>query len=105
MASFSSIIKKMFGSKAERDLKAIQPILIKILESYQRIDKLSDDDLRGEAFKIRKIISDRIAEDEGKKKALRGQLEDITISAEEKEKLATEVDKLSKKVDEQIEAV
>ena len=33
MASFSGILKKMFGSKAERDLKQLQPILNKVLES------------------------------------------------------------------------
>ena len=95
----------MFGSKADRDMKAIQPILTKILASYERIDKLSDDDLRAEAQRIKGVIADRIAVNEAKKKSLRAQLEDITISADEKEKLATEVDNLTKKIDEQIEAV
>ena len=60
MASFSGILKKMFGSKAERDLKQLQPILNKVLESYQRIDKLTDDQLREESGKIRQTIADRI---------------------------------------------
>ena len=95
----------MFGSKADRDMKAIQPILTKILASYERIDKLSDDDLRAEAQRIKGVIAERIAVNEAKKKSLRAQLEDINISADEKEKLATEVDNLTKKIDEQIEAV
>ena len=105
MASFSGILKKMFGSKAERDLKQLQPILNKVLESYQRIDKLTDDQLREESGKIRQTIADRIRDNEAQKKSLRMQLEDINISAEEKEKLATEVDRLVKKIDEQIEEV
>ena len=105
MVSFTGFLKKMFGSKADRDMKAIQPILTKILASYERIDKLSDDDLRAEAQRIKGVIADRIAVNEAKKKSLRAQLEDITISADEKEKLATEVDNLTKKIDEQIEAV
>ena len=105
MASFSGILKKMFGSKAERDLKQLQPILNKVLESYQRIDKLTDDQLREESGKIRQTIADRIRDNETQKKSLRMQLEDINISAEEKEKLATEVDRLVKKIDEQIEEV
>lgn len=105
MASFSGILKKLFGSKADRDLKLIQPILDKTLEAYKRIDILSDDELRGEAVKIRKIISDRIANSEAKKKELRGKLEDMTLAPDEKERIATEVDKLAKRIDEQIEEV
>ncbi len=95
----------MFGSKADRDMKAIQPVLTKILAAYEKIDKLSDDDLRAEAQRIKGVIAERIADDEAKKKSLRQQLEDLTISADEKEKLATEVDNLAKKIDEQIEKV
>ena len=95
----------MFGSKADRDMKAIQPILTKILSVYERIDKLSDDELRAEAQRIKGVIADRIAGDETKKRALRQQLEDMNISADEKERLATEVDNLAKKIDEQIEEV
>ena len=105
MVSFSGFLKKMFGSKADRDLKEIQPILSKILDAYKRIDTLSDDDLRAETVRLKGVISGRIADNEAKKKALRGQLDDVNISADEKEKLATEVDKLTKKVDEQIEEV
>lgn len=105
MVSFSGFLKKMFGSKAERDLKAIQPILSKILSSYERIDKLSDDDLRAESLRIKSVIAERIAADEAKKRSLRQQLEDVNISADEKEKLATEVDALAKRIDEQIETV
>ena len=105
MVSFSGFLKKIFGSKADRDMKAIQPILTKILAAYEKIDKLSDDDLRAEAQRIKGVIADRISANEKKKKGLREQLEDMGITADEKEKLATEVDNLAKKIDEQIEEV
>ncbi len=105
MASFSGILKKLFGSKADRDLKQIQPILDKTLEAYKRIDILSDDDLRQETVRIKQIISGRIEDNEAKKKELRRSLEDMTLSPEEKERIATDVDKLTKRVDEQIEEV
>ncbi len=102
---FSDLLKKMFGSKADRDLKEIRPILNKALAAYEQIEKMSDDQLRAEAQRIKKVIADRIAADEAKKKELRGRLEDMTLSADEKERIATEVDKLTKKIDEQIEVV
>src|SRR5574344_993161 len=105
MGSISTILKKMFGSKAERDMKQIKPLLDKILSIYPSIDKLSDDELREATLKIKKTISDYVAEERAKKRELREKLEDINISAEEKEQLASEVDKLTKKIDEKIEEV
>ena len=105
MASFNKLLQKLFGSKAERDMKQIRPILDKVLASYSRIDTLSNDELRAESEKLKKIIADRIAKDETRKHELRAQLEDVNIAPEKKEALATEVDKLTKKIDEEIEVV
>ncbi|MDD3523060.1 MAG: preprotein translocase subunit SecA, partial [Bacteroidales bacterium] len=105
MASLINVIGKIFGSKADRDLKQLTPYLEKIKKEYDRIDKLDHDALRAETQKIRQIILDHIAEDEKAKAALREQLEDVEIEIERKEELATEVDKLTKKIDEKIEEI
>ena len=105
MASVINIIGKIFGSKADRDLKQLTPYVDKILREYERIDKLDHDELRLETEKIRQIIRDHIEEDEKAKAALREQLEDVEIEVDKKEALATEVDKLTKKIDEKIEEV
>ena len=105
MASINGFLKKIFGSKAERDMKQIRPVLEKVLAAYDRIDKLSDDGLRAETERIKGVIHSKIAADEERKKSLREQLEDVTIPVEKKEALATEVDKLTKKIDEEIEEV
>ena len=44
--SLASVIGKLFGSKSERDYKAVKPTLDKILAIYPEIDALSDDDIR-----------------------------------------------------------
>ena len=103
MASIGKILQKMFGSKAEKDMKQIRPILEKVLESYKRIDTLSDDELRAETARIKQYVADKIAEDELTKKNLREQLESVDIDIEKKEDIATEVDKLAKVIDEKIE--
>ena len=103
MALITGLLKKFFGTKADRDLKEIQPYVEKIHEAYQRIDKLTNDELRQETLRLRGVIAERIAEDEGRKKELRSRLEDVMIDVTEKEALATEVDKLTKRVDELIE--
>jgi len=105
MASFSDILKKLFGSKADRDMKEIRPILEKVLAAYDRIDKFSDDELRMEAERLKLNIRERISKDEARKAECRAQLQSVNILPEEKEKLAGEVDKLTKKIDEEIEVV
>ncbi|MBR4586279.1 MAG: preprotein translocase subunit SecA [Bacteroidales bacterium] len=100
--SFASIIGKIFGSKADRDYKAVKPTLDKILAVYPEIDALSDDALRERSAALRahlqeveKPFEDRIAE-------IKLELDkDIPIA--EKEKLAGESDKLVKDEDEAIE--
>ena len=101
---FADIFKKIFGTKAERDLKQLQPILAKVLEAYDSIDSLSDDDLRAKSAELRQIIRDRIAEDEARIAEIRQELEK-DIALDEKEALATESDRLVKKVDDEIEQV
>jgi len=105
MAFITDVLKKFFGTKSERDIKEIQPYVDKALAAYTRIDKLSHDELRDESTKLKKIIADRIAADEERKKSLRARLDDVMIDVTEKEQLATEVDKLTKKIDEAIEEV
>jgi preprotein translocase subunit SecA len=99
-----NIIKSIFGSKEQRDIKALKPILAQVLESYDRIDKLSDDQLREETNRLKKIIRDDKAADEGKLEDLKKQLEDVSLDSETKEKVATESDEVVKKIDEDIEA-
>ena len=102
--ALAEIFRKMFGSKADRDLKQLQPILNKVLEAYKTVDALSDDELRAKSAELRQIIRDRIAADENRIAEIKADLEK-DIPLDEKESLATESDKLVKKVDEDIEAV
>ena len=42
---FTDLFKKIFGTKAERDLKQLRPMLDKVLAAYETIDKLDNDQL------------------------------------------------------------
>ena len=102
--SFTDVFKKIFGTKAERDLKQLQPILQKVLAAYPEIDSLSDDQLREKSAELRGVIRERIAKDEDRIAQIKEELEK-DIPLDQKEALATESDKLVKKVDEDIEKV
>ncbi|MBR5723936.1 MAG: preprotein translocase subunit SecA [Bacteroidales bacterium] len=100
--SFASVIGKIFGSKSERDYKAIKPTLDKILAVYPEIDALSDDDLRARSAALRAKLREVEAPFEGRIAEIKLEL-DKDIPVAEKEKLASESDKLVKDEDEAIE--
>ncbi len=100
--SFASVIGKIFGSKSERDYKAVKPILDKILAVYPEIDALSDDDIRARSAALRAQLREVEKPFEDRINEIKQELDqDIPIS--EKERLASESDKLVKDEDEAIE--
>ena len=102
--SLTDVFKKIFGTKADRDMKTIRPVLDKVLAAYKVIDPLSDDELRDRCQALKDKIREAIAADE-KRIAERKEELERDIPLDQKEKLATESDKLVKKVDETIEKV
>ena len=101
---FTDLFKKIFGTKAERDLKQLKPMLNMVLAAYEKIDKLDDDQLRAKCDELKAKIREAIAADEQRIAQIKTDLE-TDLPVEQKEKLATESDKLVKKVDETIEKV
>ena len=100
--ALADVIKKLFGSKADRDYKAVKPILQKVLDIYPSIDGLSDDDLRAHSEALKARLREVEAPFENRINEIRLELDkDIPVS--EKEKLATESDKLVKDEDDAIE--
>ncbi len=86
-------------------MKVIKPVLAKVLEEYGRIDKLSNNELREEARRIKTTIRERLEEDRAKRAQIKAQLEGLDIPAKEKEKLAAEDDALKKKINQEVELV
>lgn len=102
--AIASILKKVFGSKADRDLKQIRPVLNKVLETYGPIDKLSNDELRAKTEELKARLRECEAPFEKRIAEIKAKL-DEDIPVHEKESLATESDKLVKDEDAEIEKV
>ena len=102
--AIASILKKVFGSKADRDLKQIRPILNKVLEAYGPIDKLTNDELRAKTEELKARLRDCEAPFEKRIAEIKAKMEE-DIPVHEKESLATESDKLVKDEDTEIERV
>ncbi len=100
--SLQGVIKTLFGSKQDRDYKAVKPILDKVLAIYPQIDALSDDELRQHSAALRAKLQEVEEPFEKHREEIWKQVDqDIPIS--EKEKLAKEAEDSVKEEDEAIE--
>lgn len=89
------VITKIFGSKSEKDIKAIQPIVDKINALGPEMEKLSDDQLKAKTQEFRKKIEDATANTSKEIEEVKAKMEDLdNLSQGESRALAEELDRL-----------
>lgn len=97
-------LSKIFGNKSTRDNKALQPLLQKTLEAYERIKDLDIDSLRHKTVEFKEYIQNHIAEEQAKIDELKAKVEgNVDMDLEDKNQIYEQVDKLEKQVLEKIE--
>ncbi|HJC93561.1 MAG TPA: preprotein translocase subunit SecA [Candidatus Phocaeicola excrementigallinarum] len=99
---FNDFISKLFGNKATRDMKEIQPWVEKVKAVYPEITKLSNDELRAKTEELKKYIKDSAVEENRKIEELKATVEDTEI--EKREAIFSKIDKLEKEVLDKYEA-
>jgi preprotein translocase subunit SecA len=100
----SKTVTKIFGTKSERDIKAIMPIVEKIKEEYARLHELSDDALRAKSYEFKQRIQDFLADIDTQISSLREQ-GNATEDVDEKETYFSQIDKLNEERNKQLEVV
>ena len=97
-------LKKLFGDKATRDNKALEPILQKTLKAYEEIVKLDIDALRHKTVEFKEYIKQKTASVVEEINGLKAKAEaNYDMEPDEKEKIYSQIDKLEKKELELIE--
>ncbi len=91
--SFTKGLSKIFGSKSDKDIKAIMPIVKKINEEFSKLSSISDDALRAETVRLKGVISDYLKELDDKVIELKAKAES-DVSIHDKEELFETIDKL-----------
>ena len=90
-------LKKLFGDKASRDNKALQPILQKTLKAYEEIVKLDIDSLRHKTQEFKEYIKSKTAKEVAEIAELKAKAEaNYDMDPDEKERLYEQIDKLEK---------
>ena len=94
--AFLSILTKIFGDKAQRDVKEVMPVVEKIKTFENEMRALSHDDLRARTHTLRDKLQATVADDKARIAELRAQIEDTEI--DQRQRLYDEIDKLDKRV-------
>ena len=93
---FNDVLKKLFGTKSDRDLKKLLPIVDKIKAVYPEIEKLSDDELRQRTTDIRQQLQDAVQDKRDQIAAIKAEIE--TIDYDKREAHWEKVDKIEKEI-------
>jgi len=105
MGVVDKILSKLFGDKAQRDLKELAPYLERIKAVYPRLESLSNDELRAETDKLKLKVRNHIADDQKSIEEMKAKMESSELGFDEKENLSNEIDKIKKQIDDKVEEV
>jgi preprotein translocase subunit SecA len=99
-------ISKLFGSKSERDVKSIQPIVEKIKAEFAKLGDISNDELRAKTITFKETISTGLSGIDTEIQVIKERIEnepdlDVHIKVE----LYTQLDKLEKDRNKELEDI
>ena len=98
---FIDFLSSIFGNKAQRDMKAIQPLVDQVKAIYPEIQALSNDELRAKSLEIKKQVQDAPAELRQQIAGLKAKIEETEI--QDRAPIFAQIDKLEKEVLEVLE--
>ena len=95
MANF---LGQLFGTKADRDMKELRPILQNVLHAYEPIKELTNDELRHKTIEFKEIISEKVKEEEARIAEIQAYIDaNYDMDVQEKQAFYKEIDTLEKK--------
>ena len=98
-------LKKILGSKSDKDLKEIYPLVDKINSEYDKLNTISDEDLRSKTEEFKLKIKNSLIETEEEINNLKINYENSEGSLDEKEEILNSIDKIIEDQNEIIENV
>ena len=98
------ISKLIGGNKSEKDVKQLEPIVVKINQYFQQFQSLSNDALRNKTNEFRQRIKEQLQDIDNKIEEKKQQAESLPVSdIQSKDAIYTEIDELRKDRDKEIE--
>ncbi len=85
-----SLVNRVFGTRHDRERRRVQPIVDEINREYERLQGVSDEELRGQTAKFRALLAERTAELDARVAELKA-AKHATADAAEREAIDTEL--------------
>lgn len=99
-------IAKIFGTKSEKDIKRIMPLVEQTKQEGEKLKSVSNDELRNETQKIQEIINQELKEIDDNLASLHKQIADQpNLDINDKEAIFGQIDKLEEDRNKQLEKV
>ncbi|HVH12127.1 MAG TPA: hypothetical protein VM759_03695, partial [Longimicrobium sp.] len=99
-----SLVRAVFGTRHQRELKRLQPVVAEINREFERIKTLSDDELRAQTEKFRAAVREATAEAEAEVADLRARRRGSEDAAE-REALSQQIGAAERRLKAELEAV
>lgn len=101
-----NFISKLFGSKSDRDVKSILPIVEKVKAEFAKLGSLTNDELRAKTIGFKETIAAGLAAIDGEIGAIKERIEENpNLDVNEKVELYTQLDKLEKDRNKELEEI
>jgi len=99
-------VAKIFGTKAEKDIKEVLPYVDKINAEFNQLSTISDDQLRGKTTELKGRIAEHLKAIDDEIKALNAEIEgNRELDIASKEAIFSKIDKLKEDRDKSLEEV
>jgi preprotein translocase subunit SecA len=101
-----NFLNKLLGNKSGRDMKTLNPRVPEIITAYEKLQGLTNDQLRGKSAEFRKIIASELSDIDSERDKIQSELDDAPdMDPVEKDNLFRQLDDLKKKRNEKLEKV
>src|ERR1044072_7179018 len=100
------LIAKIFGTKSEKDIKRIMPLVEQSKQEYEKLKSISHDDLRDESRKIQDFINQQLKSIDDNLASLHQKIADNPeLDINDKESIFSQIDKIEEERNKELEKV
>ncbi|MFO0433900.1 MAG: preprotein translocase subunit SecA, partial [Sphingobacteriaceae bacterium] len=98
------ILKKLFGTKSEKDIKALQSKVTEINTIFKGLASISDDELRAKSNALKLKLKEAVKEENDEILTIKAKIDsNAEMDVNEKEELYKEIDEIEKEITKKLE--
>ncbi len=96
--AFGNILKKIFGTKSDKDIKVIQPVVDQINKIYPSYSNISNDELRAKTAEFKSRLAKKVEGENQQIADLKKKTEAEGIKVHEKDEIFNQIDEIEEKI-------